>query len=259
MAKYIDIGANLTCEQFKNHTREIIDDSKKWDVERIIITGTTVANSFEAQKMVKDHNDYKLYFTAGIHPHNAKTCNNETINKLRELLKDPLCVAVGECGLDYDRMFSTKDDQIKWFEEQIKLAIEVNKPLFLHEREAFDDFYEILSKYSGKVKGVVHCFTGNKDHLEKYLSIGMHIGITGWVCDSNKGRNSELIAALKSLPVDKLMIETDSPYLCPIKGKTNYPAYIAYVVEKCASIMKINPIELANKCHSTTIDFFNLK
>jgi TatD DNase family protein len=148
---------------------------------------------------------------------------------------------------------------LKYFNEQVKLSGEVNKPLFLHEREAFEDMYSILSEQEN-LKAVVHCFTGNRQMAEKYLGLGCYIGITGWVCDDR--RNQDVLDALEIIPVDKLMVETDAPYLLPrkIKGlkNPNVPENIRYVVEKIAMVKGLDPEDLRKRVLENTIRFFQI-
>ncbi|QKF94547.1 TatD-like protein [Fadolivirus algeromassiliense] len=255
MAKYIDIGANLTKKQF-NDISALLNDAKEWNVERIIITGTTVNNSKQAFEMINMYKWYPLYSTAGVHPHDAKTCNKNTLDELRNLLKNDNVVAVGECGLDYDRMFSPKNVQLEWFRKQLDLAVEFNKPVFLHERSAFDDFYNIMVEYKDKIRGVVHCFTGTKEQAQKYIDLGLYIGLTGFICD--KRRNKETLEALHTIPLDRLMIETDAPFMSPVGKHPNYPSYVSYVTIGIAEELKLKEQELAHQVYNNTIQFFNL-
>ena len=257
---YIDIGANLTNHSYKNNLIEVLEDANKWYVEKIVITGTSLKNIKEAKELCHAYKKYNLYYTSGIHPHNAKELNKSNFEIIEKFSKDEKCIAIGECGLDYDRMFSSKEDQLYWFEEQIKISIKYNKPLFLHERDAFNDFYNILEKYKGKIKGVVHCFTGNKYQMNKYLELGMYIGITGWICDDR--RNKDLLNALQTLDkkyLDKIMIETDCPFLSPVKeDRLNVPSYIYYVLLRLSKELKIPEKQLENILYTNTIKFFNL-
>ncbi len=248
--EYIDIGLNLFSEQFKGKEDIIMENAAKNGVG-IIITGSSYQSSMTAAEYVKAHPD--VYCTAGVHPHAAKTCTDKVIDEFRTLLEHPNVVAVGECGLDYDRMFSPKEVQLEWFERQCELAEETGKPLFLHERSAEDDFYDILSKHPGLCsKAVVHCFTGSRKTAQRYLSLGVMIGITGWICDDR--RNADLLEAIRIIPPERLMAETDAPYLIPrIKGlrNPNVPENIKYVVsriakEKCASENALKKILLDN-------------
>ena len=253
MLQYIDIGANLSSKQF-SYLPPILNEAQQNGVCRIIITGSNLKNSEKAQTIIKKYPWYPLFSTVGIHPHDAKTFNDNTLIELRKLLTHPNVVAVGECGLDYNRMFSPKEIQIKCFRAHLDLAVELNKPLFLHERDAENDFYNILSEYKGKVRGVVHCFTGNKETVQKYLDLGMSIGITGWICDDR--RNKDLLEAIKVIPLDKIMVETDSPFLSPIKGQTNVPSNIGYVVAKIAKELNKDELDLANTFYNNTTSFF---
>ena len=254
MSQYIDIGANLTSKQF-SYIPPLLNDAQKNGVQRIILTGSNLKNSEKAINLTKKYPWYPLFATVGIHPHDAKSFTDNTTNDLKKLLADPKVVAVGECGLDYNRMFSPKEMQIKCFRTQLDLAIELGKPVFLHERDAVEDFYNILSEYKDKkIRGVVHCFTGNKETAQKYLDLGMFIGITGWICDDR--RNKDLVDALTIIPLDKMMVETDSPFLSPIRGQTNVPSNIKYVVAKIAKELNKDENELANQLYNNTKSFF---
>ncbi len=255
--KYIDIGCNLFCHQFEGKEDRIVENAHTQDVH-MIITGSSIFSSSQAASYVSCKTD--IWSTAGVHPHDAKSCDDHTIDILRNLiLNNSNVVAVGECGLDYDRMYSPKDIQLKYFKEQVKLAVELNKPLFLHEREAFEDMYSILSEYED-LKAVIHCFTGNRKMAEKYLELGCYIGITGWVCDDR--RNQDVLDALAIIPADRLMVETDAPYLLPrkIKGlkNPNVPENIRYVVEKIAMVKGLDPEEFRKTVLGNTIRFFQL-
>ncbi|MFV0400661.1 MAG: TatD family hydrolase [Oscillospiraceae bacterium] len=234
----IDIGINLTHRQFQSDREEVLPKAIGAGVSPLIITGTSVRASGEAANYAAKHPGV-LYSTAGVHPHDAKSCNAQTIGQLRALLGQPQVVAVGECGLDYDRDFSPRDVQRKWFEAQIALAEELGMPLFLHERAAFADFHSLLSQHPEICsRAVVHCFTGSKRELEAYLEIGCSIGITGWVCDERRGE--QLRAIVKYIPREKLMIETDAPFLIPRNLKPrpqsnrNEPAYLPHIAAEIA-------------------------
>lgn len=256
---YIDIGLNLFSKQFAGQEDEIVTRAAQQGVG-IIITGSSEHSSAQAASYVKKHPG--IYATAGVHPHDAKSCDKLTIEHLRKLLQSSAqMVAVGECGLDYDRMFSPKDVQLKVFEQQIELAEELNKPLFLHERDAAEDFAEILKRHKDICsRAVVHCYTGTKATAERYLELGCRIGITGWVCDDR--RNGDLLEALKVIPVERLMAETDGPYLLPrgIKGlkNPNLPENIVYVVRKIAEVKGVEEDELKRTLLENTRKFFPL-
>lgn len=255
--KHIDIGANLTNAKYKDILPTLFKDSFENNLDSIIITGTTVNLSKNALILVEEYKDYKLYSTAGIHPIDVKDFTDTHYNQLKEILQYPKVIAVGECGLDYSRGISNRTRQLFAFEKQIQLSIEVNKPLFLHERDARDDFINIMSEYKNIIKGVVHCFTGNSETVKKYIEMGLYIGITGWICDNNK--NSELIEAVKCVPLNKLMVETDCPYMNPLNTKgLNVPKNIHLIVSKLSQILDIEETKLSEILLDNTKKFFNL-
>ena len=181
----IDIGVNLMHRSFQQDREQVVERAEATGVSPLIITGTSLRSSSEAARYAGRFPG-KLYATAGVHPHDAKNCNEGTIAELKKLATLPQVVAIGECGLDYNRDFSPRDVQRKWFAEQIRLALELNMPLFLHERDASSDFAAMLKEHGAK-KAVVHCFTGTRSELEIYLEMGLYIGITGWICDERRG------------------------------------------------------------------------
>lgn len=244
-----DIGVNFDGKKFHNQHDIIMENAKKAGVKSIISISNSSKEGYANIKYCQKYNQVpKLYCTVGIHPHNAKELNSNSISKLKELIikNKEYVVAVGECGLDYNRMFSPQDIQKKCFEEQIKLALELNLPLYFHERDSFDDFYEIAKKYDLKEKGVIHCFTGTKKELLAYLDLGFYIGITGWVCDDIRGKVLQSI--IPKIPLDRILLETDSPFLTPknIYPKPNFnePKNVIEVIKKVASIMKISEDDL---------------
>lgn len=263
MNKYVDIGVNITSKQLSGSVFNVLEDGHVHNVTDMIFTGSTLKSSLKSLELAEIHNllpinKVKLWTTIGVHPHGAKEWTAATYDVIDlELTKNnSTIVAVGEIGLDYDRMFSTKEEQLRAFEDQIKLSIKHNKPLFLHERDAFDDFYKMLEKYKGQIKGVVHCFTGTKANVQKYISLGMHIGITGWIGDNR--RNADLLEAVKYIPLDKIMLETDAPYLSPIRSKVCYPSEIRFVCQLVAKQLKLQEDEFARICYNNTRKFFSI-
>ncbi|MCR5210646.1 MAG: TatD family hydrolase [Lachnospiraceae bacterium] len=261
--RYTDIGLNLFNDQFRGKENTVIDNAYAAGV-RVIITGSSLHSSLCAAEFCAGSRKEKVYFTAGIHPHDAKSCDKAALEKIKEIIQanKERIVAVGECGLDYDRMFSPKDIQLKAFEEQIEVAEWSGLPLFLHERDAADDFIRILEKHRDVAKrAVVHCFTGNRDTAQAYLSLGCLIGITGWVCD--KRRNAALVDALDIIPAESLMAETDGPYLLPrgIKGlkNPNVSENIVYVVKKMAEIKSADEESLRRQILENTERFFSFR
>ena len=212
-----------------------------------------------------DNKDFIIKTTIGIHPHEAKAAKVSSWIKLESIIpNNNKIVAIGECGLDYNRMFSPKIVQIEVFIAQIELAHKYNLPLYLHERDAHEDFYGILKIYKNKypeLQGIVHCFTGNEIQMKKYLELGFYIGITGWLCDNR--RNKNLLTATKLLPLDKLILETDSPFLIPQayakkwNTRRNQPDSISYVVEKMVEITGKQKEELVKISLANTKKLFN--
>jgi TatD DNase family protein len=257
----VDIGANLTHPAFHADLEEVLARAQAAGVSAMVVTGTSVAESTNALKAAKTH-PQTLYATAGVHPHHARECDETTISALRVLAQQPKVVAIGECGLDFNRNYSPHPDQEKWFEAQIELAIELNKPLFLHSRDAFDGFFSLVSKYKSKIRGVAHCFTGEKAELHAYVDLGLYIGITGWICDERRGKH--LLELVKDIPADKLMLETDSPYLTPRtmrpqpKARRNEPAFLPHVLRTVAQALRKEPERVAEETTRNARTFFGL-
>ena len=202
-----------------------------------------------------------MFFTIGVHPHHANEINEEYLKKLKEVINNNNPHAIGETGLDFFRNLSTYEEQIFAFEEQIKIAIDTNKPLFLHQRDSHDDFIKILRKYSSDInKSVVHCFTGTKEQLNDYLELDCYIGVTGWICDAK--RNVELRKTIKNIPLERLMIETDCPYLIPKnleekpKNNRNEPTYLNHIANEVATLMKKDINDIREKTYKTSLSFF---
>lgn len=258
----IDIGANLGHESFNKDREQVLARAQESGVRQIVITGSSLGGSRHAHQLADAHPGL-LFATTGVHPHDARHCNDKTIPALRELAAHPNVVSLGECGLDYNRDFSPRPVQDKWFEEQIKLAMELHKPLFLHERDAHARFVEILKPYLGQLGPVVvHCFTGTGPELDDYLSLGCHIGITGWICDERRGLH--LRELVKRIPLDRLMLETDAPFLTPRtirpkpKDSRNEPAYLKYVLQTVAESLGKSSDEVAAATTETARKFFGL-
>jgi TatD DNase family protein len=245
----IDIGANLTHDSFDHDRTEVIARALGAGVSRLIVTGSTAASSRDALTLSRQFPG-TLYATAGVHPHHASEFGTETAPQLVELATHPQVVAIGECGLDYYRDLSPRADQRHAFTRQLSLAVAMGKPVFLHQRDAHDDFLAILKEYAGSlVGGIAHCFTGTRAQMEAYLQLGFYIGLTGWICDERRGE--ELRAAVKALPIERVMLETDAPYLLPrnLAAKTasrrNEPAYLPAVLATAARCMHVTARDLA--------------
>jgi TatD DNase family protein len=238
----VDIGANLTHAAFSQDLAEAVQRARQAGVSRIIVTGTTVDETMAATRIA---DVYDLYATAGVHPHHARDCGPQTIAALRELAQHPRVVAIGECGLDFNRNYSPHPDQERWFVAQLELGLELGRPLFLHSRDAHPRFYEIV-KHHGVTRAVAHCFTGERDELRAYLELDLYIGITGWICDERRGRH--LVELVREIPRERLLLETDSPYLTPRdlkpqpKARRNEPAFLPHIARAVARALG-RPVE----------------
>lgn len=259
----IDIGANLCNDAFKKDLESVIERAVKKNVCQIMVTGTSESVSQAALELTHRYPEY-LFSTAGIHPHDASSYNPSSYTNLLSILRDKRVKAVGETGLDFNRDFSPRTKQIAVFEKHIELANATNKPLFLHERDAHQKITEILTHHRDQFgNGVVHCFTGDKKALFRYLDLDLHIGITGWICDERRGKH--LADLVHNIPLDRLMIETDAPYLLPRdlpspkpKSRRNEPAYLSHIAASIARCYDKEVDEIANRSTETAKAFFHL-
>jgi len=245
MVDLVDVGANLTHESFCGDLPAVMERAAGAGVRRLLVTGTTLEGSRAALSLARAHPGV-LWATAGVHPHCAADFDDAVEDQLRLLLRDPLVVAAGECGLDYYRDFSPREVQRTAFSRQLELAVASRRPLFLHQRDAHDDFLGLLKEHGSRLPpGVAHCFTNGPDELADYLAIGLHIGITGWICDER--RSADLRAAVAALPLDRVVVETDAPYLLPRTirpapgTRRNEPAWLPEVVRTLAECMGRSP------------------
>jgi len=259
----IDIGANLTSKSFRHDLPSVIDRAAAAGVHTLVVTGTSLAGSQAAADLAAQPARAALYATAGIHPHHAVEAAGDWLAALRALAKRPRVVALGECGLDFNRNYSPQADQIRCFRAQLELAAELRLPVFLHERDAHDAFTGILREHRASLPGaVVHCFTGTRAHLDAYLALDLHIGITGWICDERRGR--DLVALAPAVPDARLMVETDAPYLLPRsmpsppRDRRNEPAFLPFVLKAVAAARREDPTTTAASTTATARAFFGL-
>lgn len=259
----IDIGANLTSSRFAQDLDRVLDRARESGVEHILITGTSESASAEALALARQYPGY-LSCTAGVHPHHASHWRAESAEMLGRLAESPEVVAMGECGLDYNRDFSPRALQRLCFEAQLELAADLGQPVFLHQRDAHQDFLTLLKNYREKLPGaVVHCFTGTRAELEDYLDLDCHIGITGWLCDRKRG--ASLRELVSKIPLERLMIETDAPYLTPQnleqkpKSNRNEPAYLPAVLTMLAECTGYSATLLAEHSRANACSFFGLR
>ena len=237
----VDIGVNLTNASFRDDVNDVIDRAHAAGVSQMVVTGTSVAGSEAASRLARGRPG-ALFATAGVHPHDAKECGEDTLARLRELLARDEVVAVGECGLDFNRNYSPPPTQLIWFERQLELAAELSMPLFLHERDASDSFLKLVGAVRDRVpRAVIHCFTGSAEELDAYLELDLHVGLTGWICDERRG--AHLHDLVGRIPPDRLMIETDAPYLLP---RTLRPrAQVPGATSRCTSSRSLRSVASA--------------
>jgi TatD DNase family protein len=254
----LDIGANLTHRAFSHDLPETVRRAREAGVTQIVVTGTAVDETMAAIRVA---DEFGLHATAGVHPHHARDCGPQTIPALRELAKHPRIVAIGECGLDFNRNYSPHPDQEHWFVAQLELALELGKPLFLHSRDAHPRLYEILKHHDVKL-AVAHCFTGEKEELHAYIELGLYVGITGWICDERRGRH--LLELVRDIPRERLVLETDSPYLTPRdlkpqpKARRNEPAFLPHIARTVARALGRPVEEIAAEATRNAIRLFRL-
>jgi len=257
----VDIGANLTHPAFHADLDDVLARAQAAGVRQLVVTGTSVQESTAALALAKSKDG--VFCTAGVHPHNARECDDTTIPALRVLAKQPKVVAIGECGLDFNRNYSPHPDQEKWFAAQVELAVELGKPLFLHSRDAREKFVEVLRQFKSLPAAVAHCFTGDQAELHACLDLGLYIGITGWICDERRGKH--LLQLVRDIPQDRLMLETDSPYLTPRsmrpqpKARRNEPAFLPHVLKAVAQALGKPPERVAEETTRNATTFFGLR
>ena len=258
----IDIGANLTHDSFDSDRDTVVERARRAGVAHFVLTGSSEQGSRDALRLAREYPEC-MVATAGVHPHHAVEYSDAVHDSLAILLKEPEVVAVGECGLDYFRNFSPVDAQRDAFRRQLEHAERTGKPLFLHQRDAHEDFVNILApKLANLPPAVAHCFTGTEAMLDDYLEMGLYIGITGWICDERRGEH--LKALVPKIPTDRLMIETDSPYLLPRtlrpkpKTRRNEPAHLVEVLRVVAESAGLSETEVARLTSENAARFFGL-
>ncbi len=260
--EFIDIGANLTHSAFRHDLPQVLQAAMEVGVSRLIVTGTDDEGNRQAQALVQQYPG-QLFATAGVHPHHAGDYTDASDSLIRELAKTGRIVAIGECGLDYNRNYSPHPAQRETFEKQLRIAAEHQIPIFAHMRDAYDEFAVILKDYRAHLSAVVaHCFTGEAHELEGLLGLDCYIGLTGWICDERRGYH--LHGYIHRIPADRLMIETDAPYLLPRdlharpRDRRNVPAYLPHIAQVIASILNKPVEQLAEETTATAHRFFRL-
>ena len=258
----IDIGANLTHDSFDHDRGEVMARARSAGVVQMVVTGASREHSPMALELARAHPG-ELFATAGVHPHHAGDYTAECDAEMRALLAHPEVVAVGETGLDYFRDFSPRPVQRKAFERQLEIAVDTGKPLFLHQRDAHADFVAIMKDFEGRIgPAVVHCFTGSRAELFDCIDRDWHIGITGWLCDERRGQH--LRELVPNIPANRLMVETDAPYLLPRtlmplpKERRNEPAFLPHIVQELARDRGEDVATTAANATAASAAFFRL-
>jgi len=256
----IDIGANLAHDSFDEDRDAVLARAREAGVAAMVVTGSTLGDTEKAIALCRRHPGM-LRATAGVHPHHATGLAESDAGRLAALIDDPMVVAAGECGLDYFRNFSPPAEQRRAFELQLELAESARKPVFLHQRDAHADFLAMLRAHPRVApRAILHCFTGGPAELDDCLALGLSVGITGWICDERRGQ--PLRESAPRIPRDRLMLETDAPYLLPRTlqpkppHRRNEPAFLPAVLAETARVRGEDPAALAAATTANACRFF---
>lgn len=263
LPEFIDIGANLTHDSFDADRPSVIESAQAVGVSTMVVTGASVTGSVQAAELSQRY-PHTLYSTSGVHPHHASDWDKHSAKAIYETAQQPNVVAAGECGLDYFRNFSTPQQQALAFEAQLDIAVELQLPVFLHQRESIKPFLKILDPYLDKLpRAVAHCFTDTEYALEAMLERDLYIGITGWICDERRGFH--LRDLVGRIPHERLMIETDSPYLLPRdlrpkpKSRRNEPRHLPHIAQVIAQCVDKSVEQLALETTAVARSFFAIQ
>lgn len=258
----IDIGANLGHESFDRDREHVLTRAREVGVAQIVVTGASASESVTALDIARTR-PRMLFSTAGVHPHNAREWCAGSAAALERLATEPEVVAIGETGLDFNRDFSPRSDQERVLEAHLELAAGLGLPVFLHERDAHERFVAIVSRWRARLsRAVIHCFTGDGAALDACLGLDLHVGVTGWICDERRGLHLREI--VDRVPPDRLMVETDAPYLLPRdlvpkpKTRRNEPMHLPHILRAVAGAVGCEPAALAQSTTETARRFFGL-
>jgi len=259
----VDIGINLGHDSYDVDRAEVVERAVAAGVRRMVVTGSSLESSAQAIGLCRRWPEL-MRATAGVHPHHAADFKPGDGERLAELMSDPMVTSAGECGLDYFRNFSSPAEQRPAFSTQLEIAVRAGKPVFLHQRDAHADFMSILREFLPSLSYcVVHCFTGTGDELDDYLAAGCYIGVTGWVCDERRG--AELQRLVPRIPLDRLMLETDGPYLLPRdltpkpSSRRNEPRHLAHILQVVSTLRGEPPAQVAEGTTRNAMKFFDLQ
>ncbi len=263
MPEYVDICFNFGHDSFRRDRELVLERARQAGVRRMMMSGLSVADSEKSLRLAEQYSAVgcELFSAVGVHPHAARYWCEQDREKLVRLSAHPVVLAIGETGLDYFRNFSPRAEQLKAFSAQIRIAQDVNMPLFFHQRDAHDDFMSTLKTHGKLPNAVVHCFSSDRRCLEAYLELDFYIGITGWICDERRGLH--LRELVKIIPPNRLMIETDAPYLVPKdlslkhRGARNEPAYLPHIAQVIAKCLEMPAAQLAAQTCENAGRFFN--
>ena len=260
--KLVDIGANLGHESFDRDRGQVLARAREAGVAQVVVTGASETESAAALGIARTAPGM-LFSTTGVHPHHAREWHAGSAAALERLATEPEVVAIGETGLDFNRDFSPRADQERAFEAHLELASGLGMPVFLHERDAHERFVAIVSRWRARLpRAVIHCFTGDGAALDACLDLDLHVGVTGWICDERRGLH--LRGLVSRIPLDRLMVETDAPYLLPRdlspkpKSRRNEPMHLPHVLRAVAAAAGYEPDALARSTAETARRFFGL-
>ncbi len=252
----IDSHAHLELSEFDGDREDVIERARASGVECIVTVGINLEDSRNAVALAERYDN--IYASVGVHPHDAKSINETTYDSLRKLSKSDRVVAYGEIGLDFFRNRSPRDIQIKRFGEQLELADELNLPVIIHDREAHREIVEMLKGWKGHSGGVIHCFSGDYDMARKCLDMGFYISIPGTITYK---KSETLRGVVRRVPIDRLLVETDCPFLSPEpkRGKRNEPANVVYTARRIAQIKGLPFEDVARITSENTRNVFGMK
>ncbi len=252
----IDSHCHLYIKNSPEQQDQLIKEAAADGISKIINIGIDIETSQLSLELAEKYDS--LYCTVGIHPHDAKKLNEQSIEKLQQLAAHDKVVAIGEIGLDFYRNLSPKPLQYAAFEKQLELAVQLKKPIVIHTREALEETIEVVKKYAnGLVGGVFHCFPGNAAEAERVFELGFSVSFGGVMTF----KNAEMAEVASQVPLEKIILETDSPYLTPLpfRGKQNRPAYVKYVYQKLAELKNLPVADIVSIIDRNCIKLFKLE
>ena len=257
--RLFDSHCHLDDKSYRRDLDSVLARANGAGVERMMTIGINRRTSELAVSLAQSHAG--VWASVGVHPHDVKNCNEAVLQDMVGLARNQEVRAWGEIGLDFNRMYSPREDQERWFRRQLQIAARLDLPMIFHERDSNGRFLQMLTNNCGrKITGVVHCFSGTSLELTHYLDLGLHIGITGIL--TMKGRGAQLRDMVTRIPADRLLVETDAPYLTPSpqrnRHRRNEPAFVKSVLLKLAEVRRVDPEELAQIVWENTCRLYNI-